>query len=229
MNNNPLRYTDPSGHDVDCGMGESGCSISVPFVVPNGMVVPTDLPEFDDPILLEAWIWLYNSNSGRYLAEYIQDYNIRIIYGDDNGVAITCSGQSCTIAPGTPIEIINNPGASLYDSVGVRQRAGLLAQEAYHYTRPYGNVKPSLLEEYNSYQLHSTVVSELQAWADYPEGTSTIGGGYSFDGYNPGNSGSLMNWFDSNGLTNYLGYVEAGLYTFYPNNWPSSGGGWMRR
>ena len=25
VNNNPVRYNDPSGHDVDCGIGESGC------------------------------------------------------------------------------------------------------------------------------------------------------------------------------------------------------------
>jgi hypothetical protein len=26
MRNNPVRYVDPSGHSVDCGIGESGCS-----------------------------------------------------------------------------------------------------------------------------------------------------------------------------------------------------------
>jgi hypothetical protein len=25
MNNNPMRYTDPSGHDVDCGLGDPDC------------------------------------------------------------------------------------------------------------------------------------------------------------------------------------------------------------
>ena len=25
VNNNPVRFNDPSGHDVDCGIGESGC------------------------------------------------------------------------------------------------------------------------------------------------------------------------------------------------------------
>jgi hypothetical protein len=28
MNNNPVRYTDPTGHDVECGMGDFTCSIN---------------------------------------------------------------------------------------------------------------------------------------------------------------------------------------------------------
>ncbi|MBK8616274.1 MAG: hypothetical protein IPN96_03990 [Anaerolineales bacterium] len=34
--NNPLRYTDPSGHSVDCGLGESGCQNKPTYINPDG-------------------------------------------------------------------------------------------------------------------------------------------------------------------------------------------------
>ena len=36
VNNNPVRYTDPSGHSVDCGLGESGCQDNPTYTPPLG-------------------------------------------------------------------------------------------------------------------------------------------------------------------------------------------------
>jgi RHS repeat-associated protein len=43
--NNPVRYTDPSGHDVDCGIGESGChrKTAIPKTTQSTLLpVPTE-------------------------------------------------------------------------------------------------------------------------------------------------------------------------------------------
>lgn len=46
---NPLNYTDPSGHGVDCGMGDSNCQ--------NGMyVLPAPQPDSNDPDVQDAYL-----------------------------------------------------------------------------------------------------------------------------------------------------------------------------
>ena len=59
-NNNPVKYTDPSGYSVDCAMGEENCEAGV-YVEPENDVVdgpPTTLPDPSSAATEEELNWL---------------------------------------------------------------------------------------------------------------------------------------------------------------------------
>jgi RHS repeat-associated protein len=216
VQNNPLRYVDPSSHrtctaeeaasgDETCDQNITDESPSNQIVVPYGMVVPPDLPtHINDPLLLQAWIWLYNSPTGQQYAEFFRDNNIPIV---------AVSGDIGNYSNGT-IYVALETGV-------ISGIAGNMGHEAYHATEPFGSGKPSLYEEYRAYQVSHNVVNELSVYATTPQGT-TFTSPLDFAGFNPWNQVSLQSWFTHNGLERYIRRLVRNEYTFYPS-WPDYG------
>jgi len=222
VNNNPIKYNDPTGHWYCGDQYDPACAETIEeeyqfyeltHPLPSGMVIPDELPTgIHDPILIEAWIWLYNSTTGRPWAEFIRDHGLQVVIAESGtgNVTVNCSGTQCTLDTELPIYM---PTDSY--SLHPHTLAAALAHETYHYTRPFGNVRPSLFEEYYAYQrMHDIEVELIKTW----EGATYVIGGLDFAGYDPWNQDSLVSWFYANRLDVYINRVIAGEYVYYPIN-----------
>ena len=133
------------------------------FVLPPGLSVPDRLPEIRDPNLLTGWLWLWNTNTGRPIAEYIRDNNISVEYwnGTVNNaplVRVTVNGRKQT-SSAHKIQISNR----LLQTQNPSILAGMLAHEGYHSQLPFGpSLWPgSIYEEFQAYELQQKVYTEL--------------------------------------------------------------------
>jgi RHS repeat-associated protein len=212
VQNNPIKYTDPTGH-WSCGdQYDPACAETIEeeyqyyeltHPLPDGMVIPDELPtQITDLILIEAWIWLYNSATGRPLAEYIRDNNIPVV---------AVEGYIGRFRPDGTIEVALGDGHII-------AIAGNMGHEAYHSMEPFGDARPSLFEEYMAYRITDRVMSELSPYTLTPQGTAFVSG-LTFDGFDCYNPQSLVLWFYVNGMLRYIDYLRDGSYTLYPDGW----------
>jgi hypothetical protein len=175
------------------------------------LVVPGMLPaEITDPILMEAWIRLYNEQdavtvwngkplTGRDLAQFVLEQGIPVVFDTEN----ICLGGSCSKRfcvkgqdicdyedgqPGIdPIYIA--PTAQPF-GIGMQNLVSTLAHEIYHRTAPFGDVHDSLYEEYWAYFVGEKV-----------SGATVI----EFGAYDPLQAAHLTLWIKENRLDAYLG------------------------
>jgi hypothetical protein len=176
--------------------------------LPSDLVVPQVLPSsIQDPILLEAWVRLYNhqepiqlwdgsTTTGRYLAQYALDHALPIVW--DAGRV--CAGGSCSLRycdealcqfddrlhPGIkPIYIapIAQP-----DATSMQFLVGTLAHEIFHRTSPFGAVTDTKFEEYWAFRIGSAIGKNAAP---------------NFDNIDPLTSGELFIWLLKNRMSFY--------------------------
>jgi hypothetical protein len=168
------------------------------------LVVPAGLPAgISDSRMLEAWIRLYNqeakvqlwdgrSVTGHELAQFLLDERIPVVWDTQN----VCGGGSCSVktrtrgmwtfeAEPTRVEPIYTRLAYQTDMDGL---VCTLAHEAFHRTRPFGQVRDSQFEEF---------------WAFYVGSAAAPGAGLKFGPYDPFDPGHLALWFRDNRLDGY--------------------------
>lgn len=133
------------------------------ILLPPGMSFPDRLPKIRDLDLLTGWLWLWNTDAGRPMAEYIRDNNILVEYwnGPVNSapvVPVTVSGRK-QVRSMRKIQISNRTLQTHEPAI----LAGMLAHEGYHTRLPFGpNQWPgSIYEEYQAYKLQQRVYTEL--------------------------------------------------------------------
>jgi RHS repeat-associated protein len=200
VQNNPLKYTDPTGHDICNDPYDEGCDGWTDHIndwiksgaLPKSAVIPDKLPtRISDPTLMHAWILLYNTESGHDGAVFIQENNIPVVWGEGrSNLPLNClvDENRCTVPEGAEIQI----DQSLKDGP-IEAVAGYMAHEAYQYTQPFGDVRNSLYEEFRAFDLTYTVMNE----------TATLLG-------NAANYVNLTNGFDP--------YDYASLRAFFRQN-----------
>src|SRR4030042_7207459 len=78
------------------------------------MVAPPALPGgSEDPALLEAWIWLWNTEAGRPFAEYLLEEGIPVEWVEGaSGRALVCVNERCTYPPRRATGYIRYPGSA---------------------------------------------------------------------------------------------------------------------
>jgi RHS repeat-associated protein len=159
--------------------------------LPEDFEVPVEFPsKIEDPKLVEAWIWLWNSSpEGKRLAKFILDYDIRVEWGEKNSSNRTCSPVNHNYCfRGSSFKITIQKGAKSLPGAFI---APILAHEAYHATLPYGPAPDSLYEEFMAYELESRIRAAINQWT-YPYMQQQY---ESFEGYNPLNINDLQAWF----------------------------------
>ena len=146
----------PAGHPVEIQLNAS-------ILLPLGMSIPDGLPQIRDLDLLAGWLWLWNTDAGRPMAEYIRDNNILVEYW--NG--------SVNSAPVVPVTVRGRKQVRSMNKIQISNRtpqthdpailAGMLAHEGYHTQLPFGpNQWPgTIYEEYHAYKLQQRVYTEL--------------------------------------------------------------------
>ncbi|MEP7358578.1 MAG: hypothetical protein ABI847_15120 [Anaerolineales bacterium] len=183
--------------------------------LPADVVVPAELPAaIQDPMLLEAWIRLYNQTqpvqlwdgsqiSGRVLAQFALVAGLPVVW-DVNGVCGggSCSPHSCVAGQDVcDFEVDGQPGndpiyikpmAQPYGQ-GMVDLVSTLAHEIYHRTQPFGAVHDTRFEEYWAYFVGEKV-----------SGAKTI----TFGAYNPRDAGHLNLWIKVNRLDGYYSLAE---------------------
>ena len=182
--------------------------------LPPDMIVPPVLPLADlplgvqDPILLDAWIRVYQQQepiqlwdsstvTGRDLAQYLFDHNIPVVWDTGN----VCSNSSCSIKhchadgcvydEGKPgVEPIYILPAYLTDPSGL---VATLAHEIFHRTQPFGAVPTTRFEEYWAFVIaaHLSTTDALV-----------------FSGYDSLYPGDLTLWINENRIGAYLALPE---------------------
>jgi hypothetical protein len=181
--------------------------------LPAGLIVPQTLPaNIEDPILLEAWIRLYNQQeaiqlwdgstvTGRQLAQYALDHALPIVW--DTGKA--CSGGSCSLrylVNGAYVFDYGQSGgpepiyiAPIDDPHGTNMQflVGTLAHEIFHRTSPFGAVSDTKFEEYWAFRIGAAIGRNAAP---------------KFDGIDPMVSGELFIWLLNNKLSFYYNLPE---------------------
>ena len=182
--------------------------------LPAGLVVPADLPSgIQDPVLLEAWVRLYNHQepmqlwdgrtvTGRQLAQYALDHNLPIVWD----TARVCGGGDCSVRyfnKGGVYSFDNplHPGvqpiyiAPIADPRGANMQflVGTLAHEIFHRTAPFGAVSDTKFEEYWAFRIGAAIGKNAAP---------------NFDGIDPLTSGELYIWLLKNKLSFYYALPE---------------------
>jgi len=181
--------------------------------LPANITIPDTLPaNIQDPMLLEAWVRLYNhlepiqlwdgsTITGRQLAQYALDHALPIVW--DTGHV--CSGGSCSVRycdetvwrfddqlhPGIkPIYIapIAQP-----DATSMQFLVGTLAHEIFHRTSPFGAVADTKFEEYWAFRIGAAIGKNAAP---------------NFDGIDPLISGELFIWLLKNRMPFYYSLPE---------------------
>jgi hypothetical protein len=169
------------------------------------LVIPAALPAgLVDPILLEAWIRLYNHSepfvlwdgtiiNGRALAENLRDRAIPLVW-DIQGMCRNascsrqfCMGEMCTYDDGQPgvdpIFFFPGHGTQMTSLVAT------LAHESFHRMQPFGPVHDTRFEEF---------------WACKLSAAFDPASGFTFEGYDPLVAGYLTLWIRDNNVPNYF-------------------------
>lgn len=181
--------------------------------LPAGLTVPDVLPfSIQDPILLEAWIRLYNHQehiqlwdgstlTGRQLAQYVLDHGIPVVWD----TARVCSGGNCSVrycdGAACSFEDRLHPGvkpiyiAPIEAPYGTNMQflVGTLAHEIFHRTEPFGAVRDTKFEEYWAFRIGATIGKNAAP---------------NFNGVDPLVSGELYIWLLKNRLSFYYGLPE---------------------
>ena len=183
--------------------------------LPAGLTVPDSLPAgVQDPILLEAWLRLYNHQepialwggstvTGRQLAQFALDHNLPIVW--DTGRV--CKGGDCSLRYCEPDSVVCafedrlHPGvkpiyiAPIADPRGANMQflVGTLAHEIFHRTQPFGAVTDTKFEEYWAFRIGAAIGRNAAP---------------NFDGINPLVSGELYIWLLKNKMSFYYGLPE---------------------
>jgi hypothetical protein len=181
--------------------------------LPSNLTIPVDLPSrIQDPVLLEAWVRLYNHQepislwdgstlTGRQLAQYAQEQAIPIVWDTDK----VCQGADCSVRycdgavcsfedrlrPGIqPIYIapINEPHGT-----NMQFLVGTLAHEIFHRTAPFGAVTDTKFEEYWAFRIGAAIGKNAAP---------------NFQGIDPLISGELFVWLLKNRMTYYYAFPE---------------------
>jgi len=164
--------------------------------------IPSQLPAgIEDPLLIEAWIVLYNmtqpiplwngsSVTGRQLAQNVLDQNIQVTWSTPDICPRSCTIRKiCTdgqCPAGTPPPRVYITSEYKEDSPDRSQQIlSTLAHELYHSIAPFGNVKVTQIEEMMAFYVSSQIVPN--SWAD-------------FKGYDPLNPICLRIWNRDNNL-----------------------------
>jgi hypothetical protein len=180
-------------------------------LLPKDAVIPNRLPkQIGDPLLLTAWVFLYNQQeevtlhdgivlSGRGLSMFALENEVAVTWvsseicgGSSCAHRYVCTSQACieNYADTEPkvihltTELNRNNGKSFSYLVKT------LAHELYHLTLPFGPVATSLYEEY---------------WAFYLGTQISAAGWMEFEQYNPLKAICLERWFLVYGLEAYDG------------------------
>lgn len=172
--------------------------------LPADVALPAALPaQITDPILLEAWIRLYNATepfelwegqtvTGRALAENLRDRDIPVVW-DTDGVCGNascthqyCVEERCTYEDGQPgVDAIHMyPG----QAGNLPALIATLAHESFHRTQPFGPVRVTKFEEF---------------WACRISAEFDAQTGFKFEGYDPLVLGWLILWIRDNNFTPY--------------------------
>lgn len=189
-------------------------------LLPAGMETPDRLPgKITDPLLLAAWVYLYNqvepieihageTITGRKLALYALENKVPVEWGSDE----VCRGNSCSFRVMCEDEkCVAKYHSKKVNTLYMSQRyneatvemlpnlAGSLAHELYHHGLPFGPVRTALYEEFWAYKIGGAV--SKASWA-------------TFEGYDPLNETSLVQWFTDH---NWQGYTDRDIYPFTLN------------
>jgi hypothetical protein len=107
--------------------------------LPEGMQIPAKLPNsISDPSLMIGWLWRWNTEAGRPIAEHIRDNNVLVEYW--NGPVNSAPVKPVKVNERTEIHSTNRIQISNQTPL-TRQStipAGMLAQEGYHSQLPFG-------------------------------------------------------------------------------------------
>ena len=172
--------------------------------LPPELVIPAALPAgLEDPLLIEAWVRLYNHPepfvlwdgtplTGRALAEFLLDQAIPFVWdvqgrcGNASCSFQYCASDACTYEDGqpgvNPIYIFPAQAGDMPTLVST------LAHESFHRMQLFGPVHDTRFEEF---------------WACKVSAAFNAQSGFKFDGYDPMVSGYLLLWIRDNGLTPY--------------------------
>lgn len=165
--------------------------------LPADMVHPATLPNsIQDPILLEAWIRLYNRTqtctlwdgytlTGRQLAQYALDHAVEITWNTD-----PANPDGSYVDRGVTNTVYINPGLQKPSETQMVSLVGTMAHEMFHRTTPFNQVNDTLYEEYWAFYVGSCVSGRPNA--DYNHN-------------NPLSTTSLENWFKYSGRGSYIG------------------------
>lgn len=180
--------------------------------LPSDLTVPQVLPSgIQDPILLEAWVRLYNHQepiqlwdgrtlTGRQLAQYALDHAIPIVW--DTGKVCSggncsvryCDNGACTFDDGRgDIKPIYIAPIEAPHSTDMQFLVGTLAHEIFHRTSPFGPVSDTKFEEYWAFRVGATVGKNAAP---------------NFNGVDPLISGELYIWLLRNRMTFYYALPE---------------------
>jgi len=181
--------------------------------LPADLVVPQVLPSnIQDPILLEAWVRLYNHQepiqlwdgttlTGRQLAQYALDHDLPIVW--DTGKV--CSGGNCSVryCDGDACSFADrlHPGVkSIYiapieapHGTNMQFLVGTLAHEIFHRTQPFGAVSDTKFEEFWAFRIGASIGKNAAP---------------KFDGIDPLISGELYIWLLKNRMSFYYALPE---------------------
>jgi hypothetical protein len=180
--------------------------------LPPDVMLPSALPAaIQDPILLEAWVRLYNHQdpiklwdgstlTGQSLAKYLLTHGIPVVWDTGNA----CGGGSCsliTCAPGPagPCTYADSKTSEAPIYVRTAERGDMaalvdtLAHEIFHRTQPFGAVPDTRFEEYWAFRIEYHIAPE--SWL-------------TFGAYDPLDPNHLNLWIRDNGLEPYFQMPE---------------------
>jgi len=165
-------------------------------------------PNIQDPMLLEAWVRLYNHQepiqlwdgstlTGRELAQYLLAHAIPVVWDTGN----ICKNASCSIRYCTPDACGYEDGKPGVDpiyilptkSADMQSLIGTLAHEIFHRTQPFGAVEDTRFEEYWAFLIGAKISKAV--WLK-------------FGAYDPLDPGHLNLWIKDNGLDAYFELQE---------------------
>jgi hypothetical protein len=189
-------------HAGSAAQGVARAAVLPPL--PPSLIVPDRLPRtIHDPLLLAAWVELYNhtdpiplwegrTTTGRELAQFLLDQRIPVVWDVDNH----CGGSSCSVHTLTPEGWVYTDETPAVNPIYVRTSAQtepsgllmILAHEIFHRTEPFGLVRGTKFEEYWAFRVGAAV--DPSSWP-------------AFDGYDPMVSGWLFLWLRDNNLGAY--------------------------
>ncbi len=166
------------------------------------LTVPAVLPaRIDDPVLMEAWIRLYNRQNpiqlwdgstltGQMLAQFVLDNNIAMVWDTEGACGSgSCSLKKCAdcgYASDSPIYMMV---AEQTFGLGMEALVSTLAHEAFHRTEPFGVVSDTRFEEFWAFYIGAKITPEV---------------GLHFDGYNSLDPDNLNLWITDSRIDAYL-------------------------
>jgi hypothetical protein len=160
-------YTDPTGH-WSCGdQYDPACAETIEEEyqyylltnpLPSGMVLPPELPTgVSDMHLLDAFVYLWNTPTGRAFAQTILDANVTLTWGREDQKSQTWESGYMDGSGVLHTDIVVSLNIDNYWHPAAAARD--LAHEGVHVHR--NDHRDSLWEEYTAYRIESVVSAEL--------------------------------------------------------------------